>query len=65
MNRALAPADRLFVRYGHFTRIGPDLKRDTDDDERVRLFGVNLAFGANFPESRMPRASPAASASSA
>jgi len=50
MNRALAAADRLFVRYGHFTRIGPDLKRDTEDDERIRLFGVNLAFGANFPE---------------
>ncbi len=52
MNRALAPADRLFVRGGHFTRIGPDLTRNTEDDERIRLFGVNLAFGANFPEEK-------------
>lgn len=42
MNHALTPADRVAVRDGHFCRIG--------DGRRVRMFGVNLAFGANFPE---------------
>ena len=50
LNRPIEPADRLFVRDGHFFRVGRDLKPNTADDERVRLFGVNLAFGANFPE---------------
>ncbi|MBI4878028.1 MAG: hypothetical protein HY822_25650 [Acidobacteria bacterium] len=52
LNRALAAADRLFIRNGHFTRVGEDLVRNTEDDERIRLFGVNLAFGANFPEEK-------------
>ncbi len=50
LNRPLCQADRLFVRDGHFFRVGPDLKANTDDDGRVRLFGVNLAFTANFPD---------------
>ncbi len=50
LNHPLTAADRLFVRDGHFYRVGPDLKPGTADDERVRLFGVNMAFGANFPE---------------
>ena len=50
LNHPLTPADRLFVRDGHFYRVGADLKPNTSDDQRVRLFGVNLAFGANFPE---------------
>ncbi len=33
------PADRLVVRDGHFYR----------RDRRIRLWGVNLSFGANFP----------------
>lgn len=50
LNHPLTAADRLFVRDGHFYRAGKDGKPNTADDERVRLFGVNLAFGANFPE---------------
>ena len=50
LNHPLTAADRLFVRDGHFFRVGPDLKPGTADDQRVRLFGVNMAFGANFPE---------------
>jgi hypothetical protein len=49
LNRPLEGADRLFVRDGHFTRVGPDLTPNTADDERVRLFGVNLCFSAAFP----------------
>jgi hypothetical protein len=49
MNRPLTGADRLFVRDGHFTRWGEDLTPWTGDDERIRLFGVNLCFGGNFP----------------
>jgi hypothetical protein len=50
LNRPLTAADRVFVRDGHFYRVGPDLLPNTADDERVRMFGVNLAFGANFPD---------------
>ena len=42
LNHALTPADRVVVRDGHFCRAG--------DGSRVRMFGVNLAFGANFPD---------------
>jgi hypothetical protein len=49
LNRPLTPADRVFVRDGHFFTIGPDLAPNTVDDARIRFFGVNLAFGANFP----------------
>ena len=49
LNRPLTPADRLFIRDGHFTRLGEDLTPFTADDERIRLFGANLCFGANFP----------------
>lgn len=52
LNHRLEPADRLFVKGGHFYRVGQDLRANTADDERVRLFGVNLAFGANFPEEK-------------
>ncbi|MBL8174552.1 MAG: hypothetical protein JNK48_07780, partial [Bryobacterales bacterium] len=45
----LNPASRLFVRDGHFYRIGEDLKPNTPDDTPLRLYGVNLAFSANFP----------------
>jgi len=50
LNHPLGPADRIFVRDGHFYRLGPDLIPNTPDDERVRFFGANLCFGANFPE---------------
>jgi len=56
LNHPLAAADRLFVRDGHFFRVGEDLAPNSADDERVYLFGVNLAFGANFPtEQDSPR----------
>jgi hypothetical protein len=50
LNHPLTVADRLFVRDGHFYRVGADLQPGTKDDQRVRLFGMNTAFGANFPE---------------
>ncbi len=50
LNRALTPADRVFIRNGHFYTVGSDLKPNTADDRRIRFFGANLAFGANFPE---------------
>ena len=40
-------SERLVVRSGHFSR----------HDKRVRLWGVNLSFGANFPRMRMRRMS--------
>ncbi|MBI3679122.1 MAG: hypothetical protein HY235_01755 [Acidobacteria bacterium] len=49
LNHPLTPADRLFVRNGRFYRVGPDRRPNTPDDEPVRLYGVNLAFSANFP----------------
>lgn len=50
LNRPLEAADRVFAREGLFWRVGPDRQPGTADDERVRFFGVNLCFGANFPE---------------
>lgn len=41
LNRPLEEGDRVVARDGHFCRAG--------DGARVRFFGVNLAFGANFP----------------
>lgn len=56
LNQPLEAKDRLFVRGSHFHKVGPDLEPNTEDDERVRLYGVNLAFGANFPaEEDAPR----------
>ncbi len=52
MNDPLGPEDRLFVRNGHFYRVGEDRQPLTSDDERVRLYGVNLAFAGNFPEEK-------------
>ncbi len=49
LNQPLEAKDRIFVRDGKFYRVGADLTPNTGDDERVRMFGVNLAFGANFP----------------
>lgn len=49
MNTALTSADRMFVRNGHFYRIGKDGQANTNDDTRVRLYGVNLSFATNFP----------------
>src|SRR5512141_65163 len=47
LNHPLAAVDRLTVRDGHFYSAAGD---------PVRLFGVNLAFGANFPvEADAPR----------
>src|SRR6516225_1051917 len=51
LNHPLTAADRVFVKNGHFYRVGQDLAPGTADDRRVRFFGVSLAFGANFPTS--------------
>ncbi len=50
LNQPLGAADRVFVRDGHFYKVGADLRPRTGDDVRLRFFGVNLCFGANFPE---------------
>jgi hypothetical protein len=49
LNHPLTASDRVFVRNGHFYTVGPDLAANTADDRRIRFYGVNLAFGANFP----------------
>ena len=41
LNHPLTASDRITVRDGHFVNA---------KGERVRFWGVNLAFGANFPE---------------
>ena len=49
MNQPLDASARIFVRDGHFYRVGPDLRANTADDSRVRLYGINLSFATNFP----------------
>jgi hypothetical protein len=41
LNHPLTAVDRVLVKDGHFYTAG---------GQRVRMFGVNTAFGANFPE---------------
>ena len=41
LNHPLSAADRVLVKDGHFF---------TASGQRIRMFGVNTAFGANFPE---------------
>jgi hypothetical protein len=50
LNRPLDMRQRVFVKDGAFYRVGPDGVANTADDQRVRFVGVNLAFGANFPD---------------
>jgi len=49
LNRPIDASSRLQARDAHFYRAGPDLRPGTQDDERIRLFGINLSFDANFP----------------
>ncbi|ARP97150.1 cellulase family glycosylhydrolase [Bordetella genomosp. 13] len=49
LNQPLGPADRIVARDGHFYRVGADGRPRTDDDTRVRLFGISLSFSTNFP----------------
>ncbi|MCB5364549.1 capsular biosynthesis protein [Pusillimonas sp. CC-YST705] len=50
LNSPLTPADRIIANGRHFYRVGPDLNPTTRDDQRIRLFGANLSFAANFPD---------------
>lgn len=43
LNRPLTASDRISVKNGHFVNAR---------GERIRFWGVNLAFGANFPEQK-------------
>ncbi|MFJ9449827.1 capsular biosynthesis protein [Herbaspirillum sp. NPDC101397] len=49
MNQPLDAGSRIFVRNGHFYRVGADNRPNTNDDTRVRLYGINLSFATNFP----------------
>lgn len=55
LNSPLTPADRVAVNGAHFVKVGDDGVPGTADDERVRFFGVNVSFGANFPEQQDAR----------
>ncbi|ALM85435.1 cellulase family glycosylhydrolase [Bordetella sp. N] len=50
LNQPLDASARIVAHDGHFYRVGRDGLPGTADDQRVRLFGVNLTFGANFPD---------------
>lgn len=52
MNHTLEAADRIFVKQGHFYRVGSDVRAGTKDDTRVRFFGISLSGAANFPEEK-------------
>lgn len=49
MGQPIGPTDRVFVKNAHFYRVGQDLKANSADDSRIKFFGVNLSFAANFP----------------
>lgn len=50
LNHPITQSDRIFVKNGHFFRVGKDLTPFTKDDSRVRLYGINLSFATNFPD---------------
>ncbi|RKP53599.1 beta-galactosidase [Pararobbsia silviterrae] len=52
LNRPLDDGSRVIARDGHFYRVGADGRAT----ERVRLFGANLTFGANFPDAAQAKA---------
>lgn len=52
MNHPLEAGDRVFVKQGHFYRVGPDGRAGTKDDARIRFFGISLSSAANFPEEK-------------
>lgn len=49
LNQPLDAGSRMFIKHARFHKAGPDGRIDTSDDERLRLFGINLSFAANFP----------------
>ena len=55
LNRGLTMADRITVQKGHFFTVGKDGQAGTNDDRRIRLYGVNLSHSANFPDAGRAR----------
>jgi hypothetical protein len=55
LNKTLGVEDRIGVANGHFFGVGPDKQLGTPDDRRVRLYGVNLSYSANFPPADQAR----------
>lgn len=56
LNHNLDASDQLFASNGHIFRVGADGKPRTQDDSRIRLYGVSLSLGANFPTDEDGRA---------
>ncbi len=52
LNRTITPAERVFTRGEDFWIVGPDGLPGSSDDTKILFFGVNLAFGGNFPEEK-------------
>jgi hypothetical protein len=50
LNTPITPSLRIAAHGGHFVTVGADGRAGTADDKPIRFFGVNLAFGGNFPE---------------
>ncbi|MFW7349239.1 MAG: capsular biosynthesis protein [Pigmentiphaga sp.] len=50
LNTSLEASDRIVVHGGTFRTIGADGLAGTSDDRRVRIYGINLSFSANFPK---------------
>jgi hypothetical protein len=49
LNEPITPALRIAAHRGRFVTVGMDGRVGTADDKPIRFFGVNLAFGGNFP----------------
>lgn len=52
LNHSLDASDRIFIKEGHFFRVGADGRPGTKDDARVRFFGISFSSAANFPEEK-------------
>ncbi|MGE4124947.1 MAG: capsular biosynthesis protein [Pusillimonas sp.] len=49
LNQPINGTGQVFVKGRHFYTVGKDTLPGTEDDQRIRFFGVNLSFAANFP----------------
>jgi hypothetical protein len=50
LNRRIGDEDRIVAHDGHFFKVGRDRRAGTPDDQRIRIFGVNLSGPACFPD---------------
>ncbi|WP_374517175.1 hypothetical protein [Undibacterium squillarum] len=55
LNRRIGEEDKIVAHDGHFFKVGRDRRPGTADDQRIRIFGINLSGPACFPDEEQAR----------